>query len=175
MVDTFKCHTSHPVLPATEPLSLGQLRNGGRNYHFQGTVDSKTILIKTFLARCSVGICNRICQLYENLESGTYTENSGRGRATRSGELTTQKHRTTPQARGDLLLQLTENLETLIRRASEQTAFARTAEHGQVHITNESVMDGNSSTPLRRESSESRNPQVRDYNNFLPVTSKSDQ
>ena len=65
MVDTFKCHTSHPILPATEPLSLGQLRNGGRNYHFQGTVDSKTILIKTFLARCLFGICNRIFQLYE--------------------------------------------------------------------------------------------------------------
>ena len=64
-----------------------------------------------------------------------------------------------PQARGDLLLQLTENLETLIRRASEQTAFARTVEHGQVYITNESVMDGNSSTPLYIESSESRNPQ----------------
>ena len=48
-----------------QPLSIGQLRNGGRNYHFQGTVDSKTILIKTFLARCLFGICNRIFQLYE--------------------------------------------------------------------------------------------------------------
>ena len=34
MVDVFKCHTFQAMFPATEPLSLGQLRNGGRHYHF---------------------------------------------------------------------------------------------------------------------------------------------
>ena len=29
MVDIFKCNISHPIFPATEPLSLGQLRKGG--------------------------------------------------------------------------------------------------------------------------------------------------
>ena len=31
MVDLFKCHTSHPIFSATEPISLGQLRKGKRN------------------------------------------------------------------------------------------------------------------------------------------------
>ena len=38
MVDIFKCHTSHPIFPATEPLSLGQLRKGGINHHFPGYI-----------------------------------------------------------------------------------------------------------------------------------------
>ena len=46
------------------------------------------------------------------------------------------------------MLQLRENRETLIRRASEQAASVRTAENGQFFITNESVMDGNSSAPF---------------------------
>ena len=63
----------------------------------------------------------------------------------------------TPQARDDSMLQLTENHETLIRRASEQAEFARTMEIGQFHITNESVTDGNGSCPLCREDSDPRN------------------
>ena len=65
MVDLFKCHTSHPIFPATELLSLWQLRNGGSGYHFQGTFDNKKILIKTLLATNFLCIFNRICQLYE--------------------------------------------------------------------------------------------------------------
>ena len=45
MVDIFKCHTSHPIFPATEPLSLGRLRIGGRNYHFLGTDGNKKVFI----------------------------------------------------------------------------------------------------------------------------------
>ena len=44
------------------------------------------------------------------------------------------------------MLKLTANLETLLHRAAEQTNFARTVETGQFHITNESVLDGSSST-----------------------------
>ena len=58
----------------------------------------------------------------------------------------TQNQQQIPQVRGESLLQLAANHETLIRRASEQAACARTVESGQFHITNESVMDGNSST-----------------------------
>ena len=65
MVDLFKCHTSRPIFPATEPLSLGQLRNGGSGYHFQGTFDNKTILIKTILATSFLRIYNRTRQWYE--------------------------------------------------------------------------------------------------------------
>ena len=35
-----------------------------------------------------------------------------------------------PQVRGDSMLHLTQNREMLIRRVSEQAAFARTVEHG---------------------------------------------
>ena len=55
-----------------------------------------------------------------------------------------------------LIRRLTENHETLIRRASEQAADARSVESGQLDITNDSVMDGNSSAPLCREYSEPR-------------------
>ena len=57
------------------------------------------------------------------------------------------------------MLHLTENREMLIRRASEQEAFARTVEHRQLYITNESAMIGNSSTLLRRNNSQPRNSQ----------------
>ena len=62
MVDFFKCHTSHPIFPTTEPFSLGQLRKGRRNYHFQGTSDNKKLLIKTILESELICIYNRICQ-----------------------------------------------------------------------------------------------------------------
>ena len=45
--------------------------------------------------------------------------------------LFSQKQQTLPQARDDSLLQLTENHEMVIRRASEQTAYARSVEIGQ--------------------------------------------
>ena len=111
-----------------------------------------------------------------DLESGTFIVNSGRRTATRSGELTTQKQRTTPQARGDLLLQLTENLETLIRRASEQ----------RQHLPERWNMDKFTlpmnllwmETALLLYAEQAQNQEilkVRDYKEFLPVTSKSDQ
>ena len=52
---------------------------------------------------------------------------------------------------------LTENHETLIRMASEQAAFAIAVENGQFDFTNESVMEGNSSTSLCRSYAEPRN------------------
>ena len=65
------------------------------------------------------------------------------------------------------MLQLTENQETLIRKASEQAAYARNVENGQFYITKESVMDGHSSTLLCREDSEPGNSQSSRLQAFL--------
>ena len=63
----------------------------------------------------------------------------------------TQKHRKMSRARGDSLLQLTEIHETLIRRASEQAAFARTVEIFIIVQYHKSAMDGNNCALLRGE------------------------
>ena len=65
MVHTLKCRTSHPTCPATAPLLLGQLKNGGPRDHFQGTVDNTKILIKFKLAGSLLSIYNCVCQWYE--------------------------------------------------------------------------------------------------------------
>ena len=67
----------------------------------------------------------------------------------------TQKERNMSQARGDSMLNLTANRETLIHKASEQAEFARTVEIGQYWITNVSVMDGHSSTLFFAEKTQS--------------------
>ena len=72
MVDIFKCHTSHPIFLATEPLSLGQLRKGGGNFHFQGTFDNNKILIKSMLATNLLCIYNNFCQWYDT-ENDVFT------------------------------------------------------------------------------------------------------
>ena len=70
--------------------------------------------------------------------------------------MTTQKkQRNMPQLRGESVAQLTENHETLILKASEQAAFAKTVENdNSTSPTNESDKDRNSSSPLCREYSE---------------------
>ena len=55
------------------------------------------------------------------------------------------------------MLKLTANREPLTHKASEQAQFARTVDIRQFYITNDSVVDGNSSTPLCTEFSELRN------------------
>ena len=54
------------------------------------------------------------------------------------------------------MVQPTENREALIHRASEQGAIARTVENGRFCTSNESGVNGNSSTPLCRDFSEPR-------------------
>ena len=55
------------------------------------------------------------------------------------------------QARGDSVLKLIANRDTLIhKKASEQAEFANTVEIGQLYVTNESVVDGDSSAPSCR-------------------------
>ena len=71
------------------------------------------------------------------------------------------------QGRGVLWLQLAENRETLIRRASEQAAFARTVENEHFYITKESVMDANNDIPLCREFSEPRISQISNLQSVL--------
>ena len=65
MVDIFKCHTSHRIFPATEPLSLAQLRKGAGKCHFPGTFYNKKIFINSMLAGNLLCIYNRICQWYD--------------------------------------------------------------------------------------------------------------
>ena len=90
--------------------------------------------------------------------------------------LITQKTTKMPQARSASLPQLTENRETLIRKASEQAAFARTVENGQFYITDESVMDGNSCTFFNAENTQNQKfLRVRDYMQLLLIMSRSDQ
>ena len=119
---TWLTHSS--VILPTRYFQLGQLRKGVRYCHFQGTFEKKKIRIKTILARNLRCIYNRICPRNE-------TENQHLHREQRKMKsnidlepeqltLITQKQQTMPQARGDSLLQLTENLESLIRRVSER-------------------------------------------------------
>ena len=101
MVDAFKCRTSHAKFPATSPLSLGQLRQGGRNYYFQCTFESNNVLSESTLASKLPCIYTRTCQWYD-------THRSHPEQLT----LTSGNQRDMPQAPGDSLLQLTENRET---------------------------------------------------------------
>ena len=127
MVDIFECHTSHPIFQARAPLSLAQLKKGGINYHFQGTMEKKKTLTKTLLAGNLLFICNCICQWYdaENLVLTTR-------RSEEAEEIDVDAERNVPQARSGSLLRLTENHETLIRSASEQAAHSRMVENGQL-------------------------------------------
>ena len=130
IVDIFTCHTSHPIFPATEPLSLGLLRKGGSNYHFQSTFDNKKILTKKTVASNSLCIYSRFCQWYETeIQVPTHRRAEEEEQIDLDPEqltLIAQKQRKMPQARGDSLLRFTENRWTLIRRAS-----ARTVVNGQ--------------------------------------------
>ena len=106
------------------------------------------ILIKTLLASNLPCIYSRVCQLHE---TGNQVRAPRRAEDEEQidldpGHLTliTQHQRKMPQVRGDPLLKLTVNHETLIHKASEQAAIASTVKNWQFYITNESVMYGNS-------------------------------
>ena len=66
MADIFQCHTSHPIFPATDPLSFGQLWKEGRNDYFQVTLENKKILINTVLAGNFLCVYNCIFWRYDN-------------------------------------------------------------------------------------------------------------
>ena len=71
----------------------------------------------------------------------------------------THKQQTVPKVRGDPVLQLTENHETLTRKASEQAAYARTTAllPYEENTENQGVLD------------------IRDYKQYEPIMSRSDQ
>ena len=142
--DIFKCHSSHPIFPAT-------VRKGGSNYYFNSSSEKNKILIKTILGSHLLCVYDRSCQWYET-ENLAQTPRSAEDKEQIDLEpeqftLISQKQLNVPQARDDSMQRLTENRETLIRRASEQAAFARTVENGQFLHNNESVLEGSSSTP----------------------------
>ena len=61
----------------------------------------------------------------------------------------------------------TANRETLIHKASEHAEFARMVAIGQFYITNDSLVDGNSSTPMNTQSQ--RILDIQDYKQILNV------
>ena len=149
----------HPIFPATEPLSLGQLRKGGSNCHFQGTFDSKKILINTIVA-CSLQLL--IIEFASGMRRNIrYLQRDQRKMKSKSISnpisltVITQEQQTMPQARATTRSESRD----ADRKASEQAAHARTVENGQLYITNESVMGGNRSTHLRRAYSDRKNSQ----------------
>ena len=100
-------------------------------------------------------IYNRISRWYdpENRVPSPRNSEEGGGRP-RPRALDTnyaKRHWNMSQARGDSMLKLTANREPLTHKASEQAQFARTVDIRQCYITNDSVVDGNSSTPLCTE------------------------
>ena len=135
-----------PDIPATEPLSLGRLRFPR---YFEQPRPSWQAMYCSFT--------KRICQWHE-IENQILTRRTGVDEEQIDLEpeqltLITQKQQPLTQARGDSV-QLTENHGTMIRRASEQAACARTVENGKFCIAHESVMDGNSSASSCWEDSE---------------------
>ena len=120
------------------------------------------ILIKTILAGNLLCIYNRICQWYDTerlvlTPRRTEEEEEKEEQTDVDIDCAKKKQRNMRQARGDSLLKLIANRETLIHRGSEQAECARTVELGQLCVNNESVMDENSSPPLCREHSGSHN------------------
>ena len=140
MVDIFLCHTSHPIFPATGPPSLGQLRKGRK-----ATTFSK---VHSTTRRFSSGACWQAIYCVFTVEFAIRMTLRNQVLTSRTEKhedhidlepehltLLTQKQRNMPQARGDSLLQLTENHETLIRKASEQASHVRAVENRQFYIT----------------------------------------
>ena len=164
MVDTFKCRTSYPMFPATEPLPLGQLRKGGRKYHFQGTFSSKPFWQATHGAS-TIAFASGMRLRIRYLQPRRAEDEAHMDREPEQLTLITQKQRNVQQSRGDSMQQLTANRETLIRRASEQASFARTLENGQFYITNQAVLEGNSSTLLCTEHTDPMNFQFKNTGN----------
>ena len=108
MGDIFKCHTSHSDISSDRAMiawTSGDLR---KQFHFQGTFE-KEILINTTLASYSLCIYHRICWWWELQKTKSKS-------ITNSSNWLRKKQQTMQQARGDSLVQLTENHETMIRK-----------------------------------------------------------
>ena len=128
---------------ATEPLSLGHLRTGARNYDFQGTFENKKILINTILTSNLLCNFNRICQWCET-ENQVFTPRRAKDEEqidpdTEQSTLTTQKQ-----------LNIAHRESRNVDSESFRTcSFCLRMENGQFHISNESV----SSEPTNSQSS----------------------
>ena len=157
--DRAPSHTSHPKFPATEPLSVGHLRNGERNNHFQGTLESKKIIINTTPAGNLLCIYNCICQWYD-----------------------TDKVVPTPRTAAEA--------EDIDLEPDQLTDYAKRAEHVtssrrlDVETYCESRNADSQRLPTRQNLPELLHAQnthnqdilkVRDYKQFSPIMSRSDQ
>ena len=163
MVDIFECHTSHPIFPATEPLSLGQSKKGRSNLPFRKYIRQQEDSHQDHIGKQFTLYLQSNLPMVWDWKLDTCIKNKRGRRANRSRTRAVdiddaKKHQPMTQAHDDSALPK-ENHETMIRKASEQAVFARAVENGQFYITNEFVMNGNSCTPLCREYSEPRNSQ----------------
>ena len=86
-------HTSHPMCPATESFSLGQMRKRGTNYHFQGTLD--------ILAGNILCVYNCICQWYDTEKWYLRRESLKIDLDPEQLTIIKQRERNTSQVRGD--------------------------------------------------------------------------
>ena len=88
IVDVFSCHTSPPpplpIFPATAPWSLGQLRKGGRNYHFPRHIRQHKILNQNHIGKQFTLHLQSNLPVVWDWKWGTCTEKIGRRRANRS-------------------------------------------------------------------------------------------
>ena len=134
------------IFPATEQLSLGQVEIWGSSFHFQGTFEKK-ILINTTLASYLLCIYLRICWWREQqkTKSKSITNPSNWLRRKKSKQCNK--------------LEATRwfNSQRITRRWFGNLPNRQHMPDGHFYSTNESVRDGNSSTPLCREYSEPRN------------------
>ena len=146
-VDIFKLLTSQPIFPAAAPLSQGQVKKGRRKYHFQGTSrpywQATYCVSRNFFISCMMP---RVCfpRIFEE-EEEIYLELDHEQLM-----IVTRRERNMSQARGDSMLKLTANRETLIHTTPEHAEAARTVENRQFNITNEFVVARNSRYPRSR-------------------------
>ena len=154
-------HTSHPIFPATEPLSHGQLNNGWRNYFFQGKV-------KTMMASNLWCIFNRIWP--RRAEAGEQIDLDPEHLT-----LTAENSETRHKLEATRCYNSQRITKCWFRRASEQAAFAWTVENIEF-FTSESVIDDKKFySCMQRLLRTNKILKVRDYKQFLTVMSRSDQ
>ena len=126
------CHwlTHSSVILATRYISSDRtivawtVEERMNKYHFQDTFENEKILIKTVLAGDQLCVCRSICQWHDT-EQLVLTPRGAEDGGLIDLEheqltLIAQQLRKMPKARGDSMVKLSANRETLIHMASEQ-------------------------------------------------------
>ena len=173
----------HPIryYPATEPLSLGQLRKGGSNYRFQGTFENNKILINALLSSNLLCIYNQICHLYETenqiLTPRTAEDQEQIDREPEQLTLITQKNKKNNGHK----LEATRccSSQRIARRWFGKLPIRQhLSERWKINNSTSPVNLWWKETVLLLDAKNNQNQgilKVRDYNQFLTIMSRSDQ